>query len=324
MSKAVVLTQYGTPDVLAWKDVQLPEPGPGQVRIRVKSAGVGPTDLKIRRGEVRFARPPDAILGFEAAGVVDALGPSVSGVEQGDEVASLLPALGGYGEYALASSWTPKPPKVTWSDAAALPASAEAAVGTLKQLGLTSGETLLVLGAAGSVGMIATQLAVSRGATVIGAAAPHDHDLVRDLGAVPVSYGPNLADRVRQIVPSVQAVLDTAGKGGLRDAMDLAGGPKRIITLADEHAGDLGVAFSEPTPDRAPEAVDQTMPLLASGALRLRRQRHLPMEQAAEAHRLLENGEVHEKVILETPCPPQGKVPSQDYGFQGCIPRRRT
>jgi Alcohol dehydrogenase GroES-like domain len=185
--------------------------------------GVGPTDLKIRRGEVRFARPPDAILGFEAAGVVDTLGPSVSGIEEGDEVASLLPALGGYGEYALASSWTPKPPEVTWGDAAALPASAEAAVGTLKQLGLTGGETLLVLGAAGSVGMIATQLAVFRGATVVGAAASRDHNLVRDLGAVPVSYGPGLADRVRQIVPSVHAVLDAAGKGGLPDAIDLAG-----------------------------------------------------------------------------------------------------
>jgi len=300
MPKAVVLTQYGAPDVLAWRDVTMPEPGPGQVRIRVKAAGVGPTDLKIRRGEVRFARPPDAVLGFEAAGIVDALGPSVSGVENGDEVASLLPTLGGYGEYALASSWTAKPPKVSWADAAALPASAEAAVGTLKQLGLAGGETLLVLGAAGSVGMIATQLAVSRGATVVGVAAPRDHNLVSELGAVPVSYGPGLAARVRQLVPTVDAVLDAAGKGELPDAVDLAGGPKRVITLADEHAADLGVAFSEPTPDRAPEAVDQTMALLASGALRLRRQRNLHMEHAAEAHRLLENGEVHEKLILNT------------------------
>jgi NADPH:quinone reductase-like Zn-dependent oxidoreductase len=301
MPNAVVLTQYGPPDVLVWQEVPMREPGSGQVRIRVKAAGVGPTDLKIRRGEVRFARPPDAVLGFEAAGVVDALGPSVSGAKKGDEVTSLLPALGGYGEYALASSWTPKPPNVTWSDAAALPASAEAAVGTLKQLGLTGGETLLVLGAAGSVGMIATQLAVSRGATVVGAAAPRDHRLVRDLGAVPVSYGPGLADRVRHIVLAVHAVLDAAGKGGLADAIDLAGGPKRVITLADEQAADLGVAFSEPRPDRAPEAVDQTMPLLASGHLRLRRQRLIPMTAAAEAHRLLEKGEAHEKLILEAP-----------------------
>jgi NADPH:quinone reductase-like Zn-dependent oxidoreductase len=277
----------------------MPEPGPGQVRIRVKAAGVGPTDLKIRRGEVRFARPPDAVLGFEAAGVVDALGPSISGVEIGDEVASLLPALGGYGEYALASSWTPKPPSVSWSDAAALPASAEAAVGILKQLGVSRGETLLVLGAAGSVGMIATQLAVSRGVTVIGAASPRDHDLVRDLGGVPVGYGAGLADRVREISPSVDAALDAAGKGELPDAIAVAGGPERVMTLADEHAADLGVALSAPTPDRAPEAVDQTMPLLASGALRLRRQRQVPMADAAEAHRLLENGQAHEKLVLE-------------------------
>jgi NADPH:quinone reductase-like Zn-dependent oxidoreductase len=279
----------------------MPEPGPDQVRIRVVSAGVSPTDLKIRSGEVPFASPPDGVLGFEAAGVIDALGSSVTDVEVGDEVASLLLALGGYAEYALASSWTLKPPKVTWSDAAALPAAAEAAVGTLKQLRLTAGETLLVLGAAGSVGMTATQLAVARGATVIGAVAPRDHDQIRELGAIPVSYGPGLAARIRETVPAVNAVLDAAGKGGLADAVDLAGGPARVITLADPNAGDVGVAFSVGTPDRAPEALDQTMPLLASGALRVRRQRHLPMEQAADAHRLLENGDVHEKLILDVP-----------------------
>jgi len=279
----------------------MPEPGRGQVRICVKAAGVSPTDPKIRRGDLKavFPLPGGAVLGFEAAGVVDAVGPSVSGVQEGDEVASLLAGLGGYGEYAIASSWTPKPPNVSWSDAAALPASAEAAVGILKQLGVAEGETLLVLGAAGSVGMIATQLAVSRGATVVGAASPRDHDLVRDLGGIPVSYGAGLADRVREISPSVDAVLDAAGKGQLPDAITLAGGPAKVMTLADEHAADLGVALSVPTPDRAPEAVDQTMPLLASGALRLRRQRQLPMAAAAEAHRLLENGEAAEKLVLE-------------------------
>lgn len=301
MPKAVVLTHYGPPDVLVWRDVSMPQPGPGQVRIRIKAAGVSPTDPKIRRGdlEAAFPLPADAVLGFEAAGVVDALGPSVSGVREGDEVASLLFGLGGYGEYALASSWTPKPPGVAWSDAAALPASAEAAVGILKQLGVAPGETLLVLGAAGSVGMIATQLAVSLGTRVVGVAAPRDYDLIKDLGGVPVSYGPGLADRVREIIPSVDAVLDAAGKGELPDAISLARGPARVMTLADEHAGDLGVALSAPTPDRAPEALGQTMPLLASGALRLRRQRHLPMEQAAQAHRLLENGQAHEKLILD-------------------------
>ena len=94
-------------------------------------------------------------------------------------------------------------------------------------------------------------------------------------------------------------MLDAAGKGELQDAINLAGGPARVTTLADEHAADVGVAFSAAAPDRAPEAVDQTMPLLASGVLRLRRQRQLPMADAAEAHRLLEKGEAHEKLVLE-------------------------
>jgi NADPH:quinone reductase-like Zn-dependent oxidoreductase len=303
MPKAVVLTNYGPPDVLVWSDVPMPEPGPGQVRIRVEAAGVSPTDPKIRRGDLKavFPLPAGTVLGFEAAGVVDALGPSVSGVEVGDEVASLLAGLGGYGQYALASSWTAKPPNVSWSAAAALPASAEAAVGVLKQLRVVRGETILVLGAAGSVGMIATQLAISQGVQVIGAASAADHDLVRDLGGVPVSYGSGLAERVREISPSVDAVLDAASKGALQDAIAIGADRARILTLADEHAADLGVPLSAPTPDRAPEALDQTMPLLASGALLLRPQRHLPMAEAAQAHRLLELGEAHDKLVLEAP-----------------------
>jgi NADPH:quinone reductase-like Zn-dependent oxidoreductase len=208
--------------------------------------------------------------------------------------------------WVKAAGVSPTDPKIRRGDAAALPASAEAAVGILKQLGAAKGETLLVLGAAGSVGMIATQLAVSRGATVVGAGSPRDHDLVRDLGGVPVSYGAGLADRVREISPSVGAV----GKGQLPDVITLAGGPARVMTLADEHAADLGVALSVPTPDRAPEAVDQTMPLLASGALRLRRQRQLPMAAAAEAHRLLENGEAAEKLVLRSAVNAQGTGPT--------------
>jgi NADPH:quinone reductase-like Zn-dependent oxidoreductase len=301
MPKAVVLTKYGPPNVLVWTEVPMPEPGPGQVRIRIKAAGVSPTDPKIRRGDLQavFPLPPSPVLGFEAAGVVDSLGPFVSGVQEGDEVACLLAGLGGYGQYALASSWTHKPPGVSWNDAAALPASAEAAVGILKQLGVAAGETLLILGAAGSVGMIATQLAVTQGVTVIGAAAPGNHELVRELGGVAVDYGAGLADRVREIVPSVDAVLDAAGKGGLPDAIALAGGRARVMTLADEDAAGLGVALSVPTPDRAPQAVDLTMPLLAAGSLRLRRQRRIPMADAAEAHRMLDAGNAYEKFVLE-------------------------
>ena len=300
MPKASVLTGYGPPQVLEWKEVSMPEPGDGEIRIRVQAAGVGPTDAKIRRGDLPDVLPlrPDAVLGFEAAGVVDALGPRATGVAVGDEVAALLPTLGGYAEYAVASSWTPKPAGVSWAEAAALPASAEAAVGTLKELRVRSGESLLILGAAGSVGLIATQLALAAGLVVYAAAASDDHEMLRKLGAVPVRYGENLAADVRAHTSSVDAVLDAAGKGGLTDALVLAGGPTRVVTLADERAAELGVVFSAPRPDRAPAALAEAMPRLADGTLRLRRERRLPMQRAFEAHELLDNGTTHEKLVL--------------------------
>ena len=302
MPSACVLTEYGPPDVLRWKDVPRPEPSASQVRVKVRVSGVAPTDLKIRRGDLDgvFSLPEPAVLGFEIAGVVDAIGSDVSAVAVGDEVAAWLPSLGGYGEYALAVAWTPKPPSVAWSDAGALPASAEAAVGVLRQLGVTEGETLLILGAGGSVGVIATQLAVRQGLRVIGAVGERDEALSRELGATPVRYGNDLLANVREVADRVDATFDAAGKGGLEGAVTLTGGPERVITLADEHAAELGVRLSVPTPDRAPDGVDIGMRLLASGELRLRSQQSLPMSQAAEAHRLLEQGHAHHKLLLTT------------------------
>ena len=301
MPNAIVMTGYGPPEVLKWAAVPLPEPGEGQIRIKVKAAGISPTDLALRAGYLKaIPLPPDAVLGFEAAGTVDAVGPGVTGTSAGDAVTALLFSLGGYAEYAVASIWTRKPDAVSWIDAAALPSSAEAAAGVLRQLNVTSGETLLLFGGGGSVGIIATQLAVARGVTVISAVGEHDETLARELGATPVRYGPGVADRVRAL-GAVDAVFDAAGQGVLADAIALAGGPKRVITLSDPAAADFGVTLSEPTPDRAPGALDETIALLADGRLRLRAHQSMPMQQAAEAHRQLESGTVHERIILTLP-----------------------
>src|ERR1700746_336746 len=142
MPNAVVMTGYGPPEVLTWAAVPLPEPGQGQIRIKVKAAGISPTDLALRAGYLKaFPLPPDAVLGFEAAGTVDAVGSGVTGTSAGDAVTALLFGLGGYAEYAVASIWAAKPPSVSWADAAALPSSAEAAVGVLRQLHVRRGET---------------------------------------------------------------------------------------------------------------------------------------------------------------------------------------
>ena len=299
MPNAVVMTGYGPPEVLKWAGVPLPEPGEGQIRIKVKAAGISPTDLALRGGYLKDAipLPPDAVLGFEAAGTVDAVGPGVTGTSTGDAVTALLFSLGGYAEYAVASIWTRKPDTVSWIDAAALPSSAEAAIGVLRQLNVKSGETLLLFGGGGSVGIIATQLAVAQGVTVISAVGEHDETLARELGATPVRYGAGVAGRVRAL-GAVDAVFDAAGQGVLADAIALAGGPKRVITLSDPAAADFGVTLSEATPDRAPGALDEAIALLADGRLRLRAHKSMPMQQAAEAHRQLESGDVHERIIL--------------------------
>src|SRR5690349_4810442 len=247
MPNAVVMTGYGPPEVLKWAGVPLREPGEGQIRIKVKAAGISPTDLALRAGYLKdIPLPPDAVLGFEAAGTVDALGPGISGTAAGDGVTALLFGLGGYAEYAVASIWTGKPKSVSWLDAAALPSSAEAAARVLRQLNVKPGETLLLFGGGGSVGVIATQLAVARRIKVISAVGEHDEALARELGATPVRYGAGLPDRVRAL-GAVDAVFDAAGKGVLADAIALAGGPGRVITLSDPAASDFGVTLSQPT-----------------------------------------------------------------------------
>jgi NADPH:quinone reductase-like Zn-dependent oxidoreductase len=299
MPNAVVMTGYGPPEVLKWAQVPLPEPGQGQIRIKVKAAGISPTDLALRGGYLKdtIPLPPGVVLGFEVAGTVDAAGPGVTGAAIGDGVTALLFGLGGYAEYAVASIWARKPDTVSWLDAAALPSSAEAAAGVLRQLNVHSGETLLLFGGGGSVGIIATQLALARGVTVISAVGERDEALARELGATPVRYGPGVAGRVRAL-GAVNAVFDAAGKGVLADAVALAGGPKRVITLSDPAAAAFGVTLSEPTPRRAPGALDEAIALLADGRLRLRAHKSMPMRQAAEAHRQLESGTVHERIIL--------------------------
>ena len=157
------------------------------------------------------------MLGFEAAGTVDATGPGVTGTSVGDAVTALLFSLGGYAEYAVASIWTRKPESVSWLDAAALPSSAEAAVGVLRQLNVTSGETLLLFGGGGSVGIIATQLAVARGVAVISAVGEHDETFARELGATPVRYGAGLAGRSARSARWTPCSTRPAGCPGRRD-----------------------------------------------------------------------------------------------------------
>ena len=301
-SRATVLDGYGGPEVLVPGSIEVPDPGPRQVRIAVRYAGVGPTDLAIRAGRLAgvFPSPPGTALGFEVAGTVEAVGTDVSGTAVGDDVAAFLPGLGAYSAVALADHWVLKPPSVSFPEAAGLPASGEAAVRALSQLDAREGETLLVLGGTGSVGLVAIQLAVARGLRVLAAVRESDHSQMIRLGAVPVTYGATLVDQVRrEIGRPVDAVLDAATGADLPAAVELAGGPDRVVTLSNHEGPSLGVRLSGPDPARADAALAEAMTALAHGGLRLRHQTVLPLDRAAEAHARLEAGE-RTKFLLQT------------------------
>ncbi len=297
--RAITITGYGPPSVLHLADVEIGPPAARQIQVTVTFAGVGPTDLAIRAGHLDAVYPlrPGGVLGFEAAGVVDAVGGEVDTVAAGDEVAVFLPgALGGYAERVNADFWVRKPAGVSWAAAAALPASGEAAVRVLDQLGLTDGETLLVLGGNGSVGAIATQLALARGAKVVSAVRPSDFDEVAGRGAVPIDYHRPLRDAVPT---PVDAVLDASGRGNLQDAVAVAGGPARVITLSDPHAAQFGVVLSGPVTAGIPGALQVVMDRLADDTLTLPEPTVAAFDQAADVHSRIENGTLRGKVLLQ-------------------------
>ncbi|GAA3452234.1 alcohol dehydrogenase catalytic domain-containing protein [Dactylosporangium matsuzakiense] len=294
--RAILTTRYGAPDVLEVGELATPRPGPGQIRIDVELAGVGPTDLAIRAGRLTAAFPlaPGGVLGFEAAGTVGAVGAGVTDAAVGDAVAAFLPGLGGYAESVLADLWVPKPAGVAWADAAALPASGEAAARVLDHLGVEPGETLLVLGGAGAVGTIATQLAVAAGVRVTATVRGEDFAAVERLGAVPVDYTAPLA----AITGRVDAVLDATGRSDLEAAVRLAGGPQRVVTLSDHRGPGLGVVLSGPDPVHARARLRRAMTALAGGTLALRPHVERPLGEAARVHAELERGELRAKVLL--------------------------
>jgi NADPH:quinone reductase-like Zn-dependent oxidoreductase len=208
--RAVVFTEYGPASVLHVAEVPAPHPAPGQIRIAVRAAGVTPVETKIRSGALAGAVEASfpAVLGFDAAGVVDEIGQGVTGVEIGDEVfgSSTIALRATQAEHAILGHWAPKPAEWSWAEAGGAASSVETATRVLDRL---APGVLLINGAAGAVGTVAVQLAVARGAAVIGTAGENNHDFLRSLGAVPVTYGPGLAERVAGY--PVDSVLDCAG-----------------------------------------------------------------------------------------------------------------
>ncbi|MCS0603643.1 NADP-dependent oxidoreductase [Streptomyces sp. LP11] len=299
MSKAITFSEYGAPEVLRLSEVTAPEPGPGQVRIRVRAASVNPLDMKIRSGLMAGAAPArfPVVPGLDAAGVVDAAGEG-AGAAVGDEVLGAT-AGGSYSEYALIDAPVAKPAALSWEVAASLVTVGRTAFRVLAQLGVRRGQTLLVHGAGGSVGVIATQLAVARGITVVATVGEHDIERITTLGATAVRYGSGWVERVRTVAPrGVDFVLDASGAGVLAESVALTGDSANVITIADMSAAQYGVRFSAGGADQAEQALPQLVELAAAGRLTLPVWRTYPLDQAAAAHADLEARRNRGKAVL--------------------------
>ncbi|WP_433555423.1 NADP-dependent oxidoreductase [Pseudonocardia xinjiangensis] len=307
--EALQFSTYGPPDVLTVAEVDEPHAGPGQIRIAVRAAGVTPGDHYLRSGRMRDMVPIALphVPGVDAAGIVDEVGAGVTGVRLGDAVFGLvdIARLGGAAAgFAVLVAWAPKPESFSWEQAGGAAANVETATRALDRLGVEAGTTLLVEGAAGGVGTVAIQLAVARGATVLGTAREPNHGFLAALGAIPTTYGPGLADRVAALAPhGVDAVLDCAGSGSLADLVAIAGGPTRVVTIADLRAAEHGVEISRtggPGATEAPhyESLAVAAALADEGRFTVPLAAVFELKDAAAAHELSESGHARGKIVL--------------------------
>lgn len=301
MSRTVVFTEYGGPEVLHVIDIDAPSPGPGQIRVHVKAAGVQPFDSLFRSGAAHQWLPAHfpQRLGNDFAGVVDAIGEGVDDASVGDEVLGWA-MLSSYAEHIVVphTDVVPKPRRLGWTSAAVLPASGQTADTALELLGVGDGDTVLIHAAAGGVGSFAVQIAKAAGATVIGTASPRNHDYLRNLGAVPVAYGDGLTDRVRQVAAKVTAALDGSGAiEALHASLELVADRSRIGTIAYQPAAEsLGVR--QLSTQRSADRLRRLTRLHEHGLLTAEIQRTFPLTQAAEAHRVIDTGHVRGKLAL--------------------------
>ncbi|MFG2591840.1 NADP-dependent oxidoreductase [Streptomyces sp. NPDC048438] len=280
--KKVSFAEFGGPDVLHLIDAEEPHAEPGRIRIAVRAAGVNPVDWRVREGQMLKAHPielPTGV-GLDAAGVVDEVGEGVEGVEVGDHVFGEGSST--YAEFAVLSAWARMPEGLTFEEAAGYPSVVETALRIIREVGVRPGETLLVSGASGGVGSAVLQIARDRGIAVIGTAGAANQDYLRSLGALATTYGDGWAERVRRL-GRVDAALDLAGSGVIRELVGLTGDPRKVISIADLEAPGLGVRFSG-VAGSVPDALAEAARLISLGKLHIPVERSYTLAEAAAAH----------------------------------------
>ncbi|MDX6357197.1 MAG: NADPH:quinone reductase [Nocardioidaceae bacterium] len=309
-SHRVVAAAFGGPESLAVEEVSLAEPGPHEVHVEVRASGVNPADVK---SYARAGNPSDLPLplGYEAAGVVRAVGEGAADdagpLSVGDEVI-VFRTRGAYAADLVVpdSTLTRKPAGLGWPEAGGLLLAGATAFHTLEATAVAGGDTVLVHGGAGGVGLSAVQLARLRGARVIATAGERNHDLLRELGVEPVTYGDGLLDRVRALAPDrVDAALDLVGSDEAMDVSLALVDRARIASIANFTRGPqegIRLLGGGPGADAGDELRAGARPELArlagDGRLRVVLAATYPLDDAAQAHRQIVTGHTTGKIAL--------------------------
>jgi len=304
MPKAVRFDQYGGIDVLQIVDVERPAPGPGQVLVNVKAAGMNPGEASIRKG--LFAERWPAIFpsgqGSDLAGIVAAVGEGVQGVVVGDEVIGFTNMRASQAEFAVveASDLTHRPRNVSWEAAGSLFVAGTTAYAAIRAVSLKQGVTVVVSGAVGGVGSIVVQLAVKAGAKVIGLASPAHHQWLSDHGVIPVAYGEGVEERLRAVASNhFDAFIDTFGADYVELALKLGIQPERINTIINFEAVTTYGVKAEGNAQAASSAVLADLAqLIDRGELEIPIACVYPLTAVREAYRELEQRHTHGKIVL--------------------------
>jgi len=295
--RAVQFTTYGPADVLDVVDVETPSPSAGEILIQVAGAGINQLDAKLRAGMMSGGAPLTAPsgTGFDAAGTVLEVGTDVDDVAPGDVVFGI--GRNTLAEQAVLNAWAKVPAGVDPVEASGWGVAVETAHRLLSELGTHDG-TILLSGASGGVGSALIQLAAARGLRVIGTASEHNQAYLQELGAVAVTYGSGLVDRVRAVAPDgVDGALDLSGKGVIGELIALVGDPAKVISISDFTAPQLGARVS--TGDgRTTDPRDALAEAAALPSFGLHIDRRFELADAAIAHRTSEAGHTRGKIVV--------------------------
>ena len=301
--RAVRFDEYGPVDVLEVVDVPRPAPGPGQVLVQVRAAGINPGEAKIRAGLLAHLWPATfpSGQGSDLAGIVAETGQSVTGWTVGDEVIGYTDHRASQAEYVVVEeeNLTVRPAAVPWEVAGALFVAGTTAYAAVRAVALSEGDTVVVSGATGGVGSIAVQLARRAGATVIGVAGDDHRQWLTGHWVIPVAYGDGVAGRIRQAAGQVDAFVDTFGADYVEVALSLGVEPSRIDTIANREAiAKYGVKSDGSAAGASASVLAELAGLIAAGQLEVPVTATFPLDEVRDAYRRLAEGHILGKIVL--------------------------